>query len=73
MDLIWKDESSAPRDGRTLLLVARLNTDGTRFAPLVGFWHQTEHEWRPEPTDDGTELIVTHWMEISTLPTVKEL
>jgi hypothetical protein len=69
VDSLWKPISSAPKDGTRVLLFARLNTDGAKLGPVVGYWHTTEDEWRLEPHDTGTELMPTYWMEIPKIPT----
>jgi hypothetical protein len=68
--IVWNsDMANAPKDGNPVLLFARLNIDGAVPGPVVGFWHLTEHEWRPLPHDpEGTELYPSHWAKIPDLP-----
>jgi hypothetical protein len=56
--------ADAPRDGRPLLLWARLNVDGCEFERIVGCWDKSNDEWRLKINDTGTELKVRFWMEL---------
>jgi hypothetical protein len=49
-------------------LYARLNVDGEKGAPVVGFWSVANNQWRLAANDTGTELIVEYWAEIPQLP-----
>jgi hypothetical protein len=45
----WRPIEEAPRDGRSLLLWARLKTHppgSDDFYPIVGFWHHFIQEWK---------------------------
>jgi hypothetical protein len=55
-------------DGKTLLFLARLNTDGEPVVPVVGVWRTYNGDWRLILNDTGTALIPFYWMEIPELP-----
>jgi hypothetical protein len=66
----WKPIASAPKDGRKLLLFARLKSDPHHeYGPVVGYWLSEQVEqWKPHLLDRGDELIPTWWLEIPELP-----
>jgi len=48
----WRAIEEAPRDGRSVLLWARLKTNPPSFNdfyPIVGFWHHSIQEWKVWP------------------------
>jgi hypothetical protein len=68
----WKPIKDAPKDGRPVLLWARLKTAPAGRAagyPIVGFWHDIISEWRVAPEHLSDEaLIATYWNERSFCP-----
>lgn len=72
-DTVWKDKSSAPKDGNPVLLIARLNIDGAKFNPVVGRWLKSDEQWRSDPQDlneKGVDLVIKCWAPIPELPEV---
>jgi hypothetical protein len=68
----WKPiGDNPPRDGRPVLLYARLKSaPAEKDIPsylVVGFWHKAIGRWKthPEELNKGEELVPTHWAEIS--------
>jgi hypothetical protein len=43
----WKAMDSAPKDGRKVLLIARLSISTEQPGPVVGYWLKTVQGWRP--------------------------
>ena len=68
--LEWKGAREPPKDGRPILMIARLNIDGEKPQAMVGHWHQ--QEWRAIPIDQGTQLVLFYWMELPELPQLPE-
>jgi hypothetical protein len=68
----WNSPNDAPKDGRPILMIARLVVDGEKPRAMVGHWHPTEHEWRASPIDQGEKLMLFYWMEIPELPPLPE-
>jgi hypothetical protein len=69
----WKPIEDAPKDGRSVLLWARLKTppeerDDIGY-PIVGFWLRNIG-WKvaPELLNRDEELIPTYWTEIPEPP-----
>jgi hypothetical protein len=61
----WKSIESAPKDGRALLLFARLKSNPDQVAyPVVGFWHDQIKRWKPFPEllNREEELIPSWWI-----------
>lgn len=61
----WEPERTAPKDGRAVLLWARLSShppEPNSHFPIVGFWHQTIMCWKvaPECLNPQEGLIATH-------------
>ena len=71
--LNWRSIEEAPRDGRPLLLWARLKTNPSApndFYAIVGFWHHSIKEWKIWPEHMGGELLLpSHWLELPVPPT----
>jgi len=69
----WKPIEDAPRDGRSVLLWARLASapaerDDFSF-PVVGFWHIAFERWKVAPALLGEKgLIPTYWTELPPEP-----
>jgi len=68
MSTEWKLHKDAPKDGRPILMIARLNIHGEKPKAMVGYWHLTQHQWRAIPADQGTELKLFYWTELPELP-----
>jgi hypothetical protein len=69
----WQLMETAPRDGRPVLLCAKLSSyppEPKNHFPIVGFWHQTIMRWKvaPEHWNPQEELIATHWAPIPKSP-----
>lgn len=71
--MTWKPIEDAPKDGRSVLLWARLKTvpaerDDIDY-PIVGFWLRNIG-WKvaPELLNSDEELIPTYWTEIPEPP-----
>ena len=69
----WRPIEEAPRDGRSVLLWARLksNQPGRNdFYPIVGFWHHSIKEWKvwPEHLAQGEVLLPLHWSPLPEQP-----
>jgi hypothetical protein len=69
----WKPIKDAPRNGRPILLWARLKSvpaerDGFNY-PIVGFWLRNIG-WKvaPELLNRDEELLATHWTELPEEP-----
>ena len=68
----WKAISTAPKDGRKLLLFAHLKSDPDMiFHPVVGHWSDEVHAWKvtPEQLNGVEELMPSLWSELPHLPT----
>ena len=69
----WKPIEDAPKDGRSVLLWARLASapaerDDFSF-PVVGFWHMAFEWWKVAPALLGEKgLIPTYWTELPPEP-----
>ena len=70
----WKPIEDAPKDGRSVLLWARLKSapaerDDLSF-PVIGFWHKSSERWKvaPEILNWSEELIPTYWTELPLPP-----
>jgi hypothetical protein len=67
----WRTMDYAPKDGRKVLLIAKLDLPGEEPGPVVGRWYRAPvEEWRPtpEPLNTGRKLIPSLWMEIPEFP-----
>ena len=68
----WKPIKDAPKDGRSVLLWARIKTvppGNVDFSPIVGFWHKDIEQWRVAPEHlSGEVLIPTYWTKIPEVP-----
>jgi hypothetical protein len=65
----WKPIESAPRDGSSMLLWARLKSvpPGTNdFCSIVGFWHNSIKQWKvaPEILNKDEVLDARCWAEL---------
>ena len=69
----WKPIEDAPKDGRSVLLWARLASapaerDDFSF-PVVGFWHIAFERWKVAPALLGEKgLIPTYWTDLPPEP-----
>lgn len=69
----WSTINTAPTDGRSLLLWARLSSyppETSDHFPIVGFWHSAIMRWKvaPEQLNAQEALIATHWAAIPNAP-----
>ena len=73
----WKPIEDAPKDGRSVLLWARLASapaerDDFSF-PVVGFWHIAFERWKVAPALLGEKaLIPTYWTELPPEPDMSD-
>ena len=73
----WKSIEDAPKDGRSVLLWARLasapaESDDFSF-PVVGFWHIAFERWKVAPALLGEKaLIPTYWTELPLEPDMSD-
>jgi hypothetical protein len=70
----WKSIDTAPRNGRPVLLWARLKTTPPGeddFYAIVGFWHRSIQRWKvsPEHLNREEDLIASHWAPLPEPPT----
>ena len=68
----WNPISTAPKDGRKLLLFTRLKSDPEMaFYPVIGHWNDALQAWKltPEHLSAAEELIPSLWNELPHLPT----
>jgi hypothetical protein len=68
----WKAISTAPKDGRKLLLFAHLKSDPEMtFHPVIGHWNDAVQAWKvtPEQLNAIEELMPSLWRELPHLPT----
>jgi hypothetical protein len=68
----WKAISTAPKDGRKLLLFAHLKSDPEMtFHPIIGHWNDTARARKvmPEQLCAAEELMPSLWIELPHLPT----
>jgi hypothetical protein len=72
----WKPIEHAPKDGKPLLLWARLKSSRPElddFFPVVGIWHLQIMTWMGHPQHlRGDELRPTHWAELPAPPSTQE-
>lgn len=62
----WKPISTAPKEGRKLLLFAHLKNDpDMTFHPVVGHWNEGVQAWKmsPEQLNLIEELMPSLWSE----------
>ena len=69
----WRPIEEAPRDGRSVLLWARLKSNPPErndFHPIVGFWHHSIKEWKvwPDHLAAGEVLLPSHWIALPPSP-----
>jgi hypothetical protein len=67
----WKPISTAPKDGRKLLLFAHLKNDSEmKFHPVVGHWNEALNAWKvtPEQLNSIEELMPSLWCELPHQP-----
>ena len=69
----WKPIETAPKDGRSILLWARLSSyppEPADHFPIVGFWHQAIMRWKvaPENLNCQEALIATRWAPLPPNP-----
>lgn len=68
----WKPIEDAPKDGKPLLLWARLKSNPpgpSDHYPMVGFWPSSIVGWAVYPQHlSGEQLIPTHWAELPASP-----
>jgi hypothetical protein len=70
----WKSiEDNPPKDGRSVLLWARLSSyppEPNDHFPIVGFWHRAIMQWKvaPEQLNAQETLIATKWVPIPPAP-----
>jgi len=69
----WKPIESAPRDGGSVLLWARLTSvppGSDDCSPMVGFWNKSIHGWKvaPELLNKAEVLNAKFWTELPNSP-----
>lgn len=75
----WRSiEHDAPKDGRPVLLCARINRYPAGHHEkylVVGFWHRPIERWRvwPELLNQIDDLNPSHWMPLPEQPAAEEV
>jgi hypothetical protein len=69
----WKPIESAPRDGSSVLLWARLTSvppESNDHVPIVGAWDKSIHRWKvaPELLNKAEVLDAKFWTELPNSP-----
>jgi hypothetical protein len=69
----WKPIKSAPRDGSSVLLWARLMSTppgNDDFYPIVGAWNKSIERWKvaPELLNKAEVLDARYWNELPNFP-----
>jgi len=69
----WKPIESAPTDGSSVLLWARLTSvppGSNDFCPIIGFWNKSIHAWKvaPELLNKAEALNAKFWTELPNSP-----
>ena len=69
----WRPIEEAPKDGRSVLLWARLRSNPPEpddFYPIIGFWHPLIEQWKvaPEHLNSSEVLTPSHWADIPEAP-----
>ena len=69
----WKPMEAAPKDGRPVLLWARLASvppGDNDFSQIIGFWDNSIKRWKVEPEllNKAEVLIPIYWTELPPEP-----
>jgi hypothetical protein len=69
----WKTMKSAPRDGSSMLLWARLTSvppTNDDFYPIVGSWNKSIQRWKvaPDLLNKAEVLDARYWTELPNSP-----
>jgi hypothetical protein len=72
--MTWQSIETAPKDGRPVLLWARLRSHPPSeddFHRIVGFWHRAIGRWKvsPEELNGQEDLIAVLWSALPEPPT----